>query len=45
MKVLKIIIGITVLVIALIFGYLAMLPSTYSIERSITIEAPQALIM
>ena len=45
MKVLKIIIGITVLVIALSFGYLAMLPSTYSIERSVTIEAPKALIM
>ena len=41
----KIIIGIVVLVVALGFGYLAMLPSTYMIERSITIDAPQSMVM
>lgn len=45
MKVLKIIIGIVVVVAALGFGYLAMLPSNYTIERSITIDAPQDLVM
>ena len=45
MKVLKIIIGIIVLVIALGLGYLAMLPSTYTIDRTVTIEAPQELVM
>jgi len=45
MKVLKIIIGIVVVVIALSFGYLAMLPSTYTIERSVTIDAPQSIVM
>jgi effector-binding domain-containing protein len=45
MKVLKIITGIALLVIALSFGYLAMLPSTYSIERSVTVEAPQAIVI
>ncbi len=45
MKVLKIIIGIVVFVIALSFGYLAMLPSTYTIERSVTIEAPQTIVV
>jgi len=45
MKVLKIIIGIAALVIALSFGYLAMLPSNYTIERSITIDAPQTIVM
>ncbi len=45
MKVLKIIIGVLLMVIVLGFGYLAMLPSNYTIERTVTINAPKGVVM
>lgn len=44
MKVLKIILGIVVVVVVLGVGYLAMLPANYTVERSITINAPLDLV-